>query len=165
MLTGEISCKIPFIKQVTMGILSERFTDKDTALLKISDGITNHYKNELGEFYESNQELFHKSIAAIRKGFSENTFPAMGVRYDMYPEHIGHQESEGCFRCHNDQFRSETGRIISKDCNLCHTIIGQGKPGMMTYSSIKESLEFEHPVDIGTDWKDINCSECHKSLY
>lgn len=165
MITGEISGKIPYIKQVTMGILSERFTNKDTALMKISDGITNHYKTELSEFYDSNQELISKSISAIRKGFGQNTFPAMGVRYDKYPDHIGHQESEGCFRCHNDQFKSETGRVISKDCNLCHTIIGQGKPGMMTYSGIRESLDFEHPVDIGTDWKDINCSECHKSLY
>ena len=165
MLTGEISNKIPYIKQVTMGILSEQFTDRDTAMMKIADGITNHYKTELVDFYDSNKDLIDNSIAAIQEGFGLNTFPNMGVRYDVYPDHIGHQESEGCFRCHNGQFKSETGRIISKDCNLCHTIIGQGKPGMMTYSSIRESLEFEHPVDIGTEWKDNNCSECHKYLY
>ena len=165
MITGEISNKIPYIKQVTMGILSEKFTDRDTAMMKISEGITNHYKTELADFYNTNKDLIDNSIAAIQKGFGQNTFPNMGVRYDMYPEHIGHQESEGCFRCHNGQFKSETGRVISKDCNLCHTIIGQGKPGMMTYSSIRESLEFEHPVDIGTEWKETNCSECHKYLY
>jgi len=165
MLTGEISNKIPYIKQVTMGILSERFSDKDTAMMKIADSITDHYRSELTGFYDTNKELLDNSIASIQKGFAQNTFPSMGVRYDVYPELIGHQESEGCFRCHNDQFKSETGRVISKDCNLCHSIIGQGKPGLMTYSSIRESLEFEHPVDIGTDWKEINCSECHKSLY
>ena len=165
MLLGDISNKIPYIKQITMGVLAERFTNKDTALMKISEGITNHYKNEMSDFYEANKELINNSIESIRKGFSQNTFPSMGVRYDVYPDHIGHQESEGCFRCHNNQFISESGRVISKDCNLCHTIIGQGKPGMMKYSTIRENLEFEHPVDIGTDWKDMNCSDCHESLY
>ena len=165
MITGDISRKIPYIKQLTMGILSEKFTDKDTALMKITDGITNYYKTEISDFYEGNKDLIEKSIASVKTGFSLNTFPSMGVRSDVYPEHIGHQESEGCFRCHNDQFTTESGRTISKDCNLCHTIIGQGKPDMMKYSTIRESLEFEHPVDIGTDWKDINCSECHMSLY
>lgn len=165
MITGAISQNIPSIKQVSMGILGEKFTDKDTALMKIKEGINSYYKSEFAGFYSANKPLIEKAIDAIQKGFSQNTFPSMKVNWDVYPDHIGHQESEGCFRCHNDQFISESGRIISKDCNLCHTIIGQGKPGMMTYTSVKESLEFEHPVDIGTDWKDINCSECHKYLY
>ena len=165
MITGEISSKLPNIKQVSMSILSETFTSKDTAMMKIIEGIKNHYSNEMNDFYGTNKDLIDKAITAIQKEFSQNTFPEMGVRYDKYPEHIGHQESDGCFRCHNGRFRSETGRVISKDCNLCHTIIGQGKPGMMKYASIRESLEFEHPVDIGTEWKETNCSECHKSLY
>ena len=165
MITGAISQEIPSIKQVSMGILGEKFTDKDTALMKIKEGINSYYKSEFAGFYSANKPLIEKAIDAIQKGFSQNTFPSMKVSWDVYPDHIGHQESEGCFRCHNDQFISESGRIISKDCNLCHTIIGQGKPGMMTYTTIKDSLEFEHPVDIGTDWKDISCSECHKYLY
>jgi hypothetical protein len=48
---------------------------------------------------------------------------------------------------------------------LCHTIVGQGQPGMMEFTNIKEALEFRHPVDIGTAWKEANCSECHRYLY
>jgi hypothetical protein len=165
MLTGAVSKQIPFIKKVVMGILTEKFSDKDTALMKIGDGITNFYKNDYSDFYSSNKILVDSTIHAIQKGFSQNTFPAMKVSYDKYPEHIGHLETEGCFRCHNDQFKTESGRVIKKDCNLCHTIVAQGKPGNMKYSSIKDSLEFEHPVDIGTAWQEANCSECHKYLY
>ena len=53
----------------------------------------------------------------------------------------------------------------NKDCNQCHTIVGQGSPGSMQYSNIRENLEFQHPVDIGTAWKEANCSECHRYLY
>jgi hypothetical protein len=165
MLTGAISKEIPFFKKVSMDILKQTFTDKDTALMAIRDGITNYYKTDYPEFYASNTELIDKSIAAVQKGFSENTFPRMKVTYDKYPEHIGHLETEGCFRCHNDAFVSSDGSRITRDCDLCHTIVGQGKQGELQYSNIRESLEFNHPIDIGTVWKEANCSECHKYLY
>jgi len=165
MLTGAVSKQIPFIKKVVMGILTEKFTDRDTALMKIEDGIMNYYKSNYGDFYIANKTLVDSSIHAIQRSYNQNTFPSMKVSYDMYPEHIGHLETEGCFRCHNDQFRTDSGRVIKKDCNLCHTIVAQGIPGNMKYSTIRESLEFEHPVDIGTAWQEAKCSECHRYLY
>jgi len=165
MLTGEVSKNIPFFKKVTMDILRNTFSDKDTALQILDDGITNYYKAEYADFYANNTESINNSISSVKKAFSINTFPKMKVTYDLYPEHIGHLESEGCFRCHNDSFVADNGRVITRDCNLCHTIVGQGKSGNMEYTSIKTNLDFQHPVDIGTAWKEANCSECHRYLY
>ena len=165
MLTGAVSKNIPFFKKVTMGILKEAFRDKDTALINIEDSLKNYYQSDYKDFYATNTDLINNSIASVKKSFSQNTFPKMKVTYDLYPEHIGHLEYDGCFRCHNDAFKAENGRTISKDCNLCHTIVGQGKQGVMEYTNIKENLQFQHPVDIGTAWKEANCAECHKYLY
>jgi nitrate/TMAO reductase-like tetraheme cytochrome c subunit len=165
MVTGDISKDVPFMKKASMEILREAFTDKDTALMKIRDGITNFYKTNHPDLYSENTEKINTSIAGIQKAFSRNTFPRMKVTYDVYPEHIGHLESNGCFRCHNGSFKSETGRTISKDCDLCHTILGQGTPGSMEYATIRQSLSFRHPIDIGTAWQEANCSECHLQLY
>jgi hypothetical protein len=165
MLIGSISKEIPFFKKVAMGILRDTFSDKDTALMKINDGITSYYKENFSDYYSKNQAAIDKSISAVQKAFSDNTFPKMKVTYDRYPEHIGHLESDGCFRCHNDAFVAADGSKISRDCNLCHTILGQGSEGTMEYASIKDALEFKHPIDIGTAWKEANCAECHKFLY
>ena len=165
MLTGAVSKDIPFIKKVSMEILRETFTSKDTALQKIEAAIKGYYESEHSEYYSKNKELIDNSVASIQNAFSLNTFPEMKVTNDVYPEHIGHLESDGCFRCHNDAFKSEDGRVITRDCNLCHTIVGQGKPDKMAYTNIRETLTFEHPVDIGTAWLEANCSECHKYLY
>jgi nitrate/TMAO reductase-like tetraheme cytochrome c subunit len=165
MLTGAVSKSIPFFKKVTMGILSETFSTRDTALLKIEKSITDFYKTDYNDYYARNENLIDSSIKAVEKAYSLNTFPAMKVTYDAYPEHIGHLESDGCFRCHNDAFKADDGHVISRNCDLCHTIVGQGKQGEMQYTSIKENLAFQHPVDIGTAWKESNCSECHKYLY
>lgn len=165
MLTGAISKDIPFMKKTAMEILRNTFPDKDTALTQIKEGITGYYKSDAGDYYAKNIDQIDKSVTAIQNAFSQNTFPRMKVTYDVYPDHIGHLESEGCFRCHNDAFISESGRKITRDCNLCHTIVGQGKPGMMQFTNIRDTLEFRHPVDIGTIWKESNCSECHRYLY
>jgi hypothetical protein len=165
LLNGTVSKDIPFMKKVAMSILKQTFNDKDTALMTIKDSIIKFYKANFNDFYSRNTAIVDNSIASIQKSFSENTFPKMKVTYDRYPEHIGHLESTGCFRCHNNTFKSETGRVISRDCNLCHSIVGQGKPSAMQLTNVRGTLEFTHPVDIGTAWKESNCSECHKYLY
>ena len=165
MLRGTISKDIPFFKKAAMGILKETFTDGDTALMKIKESITDFYMTNHAEYYTKNKDLINKSISTVQTAFKQNTFPKMKVTYDHYPEHIGHLESDGCFRCHNDAFIAEDGSKISRDCNLCHSIVGQGKPGTMEYTNIRENLEFKHPINIGTAWKEANCSECHRYLY
>jgi hypothetical protein len=165
MLTGKVSNEIPFIKKLTMGILRQTFRDKDTALVIIHDSISSFYRSGFSEIYSGKSDLLNNSIKSIQTSFSQNTFPAMKVTYDAYPEHIGHLESPGCFRCHNDAFKSEDGRTITRDCNLCHTVIGQGRPTKMQLTNVRDTLEFQHPVDIGTAWKEANCSECHMYLY
>ena len=165
MLAGGISNNIPFIKKTAMGILRNTFSNKDTALLQIRDGILSYYKSNFSDYLAKNSDRIDNSVTAIQNAFSQNTFPRMKVTYDVYPDHIGHLESEGCFRCHNDAFVSDAGQKITRDCNICHSIIGQGKPGMMDYANIRDTLGFRHPVDIGTAWKEANCSECHRYLY
>lgn len=165
LLAGSVSKEIPFIKKIAMEILKEPFRNKDTAMIMIGDSIKNFYQVKFNSYYVSNREKIDSSIHSIRKYFSQNAFPRMKVTYDVYPNHIGHLETEGCFRCHNGSFISDKGHIITRDCNLCHTIIGQGRPGSMKLTNVRDTIEFRHPADIGTAWKEANCSECHRYLY
>ena len=47
--------------------------------MKIKEGITGFYKSDYGDFYAKNNNLIDTSIAAIKKAYSENTFPKMKV--------------------------------------------------------------------------------------
>ena len=66
----------------------------------------------------------------------------------------------GCFRCHDGKHVSATGKVISKDCNSCHTILYQGTDPTPTTLAVT-GLEFEHPAEIGEVWKEMNCKDCH----
>ena len=44
----------------------------------------------------------------------------MKVTWGTYPNHLGHTDSPGCFRCHDDQHATADGVTISQDCYTCH---------------------------------------------
>lgn len=165
MISGEIPKELPFIKKVAMDVLKGPFTDKDTSLMYIRDSITNFYKSGYPQIYNTQKALIDKAIAGIQKEFSLNVFPYMNVTSSTYLNHIGHLESDGCFRCHSDRHKSDKGNIVRKDCNLCHTIIAQGATGHVKYSTENDFLGFIHPVDVKDNWNTYFCTECHRVLY
>jgi len=165
MVTGSVPKEIPFIKKAAMEVLKTAYGTTDSAYMALQNGITAFYKENYPDYLASNQKQINDAIIAIKDAYSKNTFPEMKVAYDAYPNHIGHLESRGCFRCHNDMFKSDKGRVISKDCNLCHTIIGQGNPLSLQKVAVTDTLEFVHPIDIKGVWKTSDCSECHNFLF
>ncbi|WP_321296759.1 NapC/NirT family cytochrome c [Marinifilum fragile] len=162
---SSINNKIPFIKMAAMEALKSPYSTKDSANLIIEQTVLDFYKEKYPKLSSSFKEDISQAIEGIKKAYHNNNFPAMKVRWDVYPDHKSHMESQGCFRCHDNMHATEEGRIISKDCNLCHTITSQGKVDSLQFAISGKSLEFKHPVDIGTDWKDYNCTECHAYLY
>ncbi|MCX6258380.1 MAG: NapC/NirT family cytochrome c [Bacteroidia bacterium] len=165
LVSGSIATDIPFIKYISMQVLKNPFTNKDSALAFIADSINGFYHANHADIYNSRKTDINNAIAAVQDGFSSNTFPKMKVSYDKYPDHIGHLESKGCFRCHSGTMKGDNGKIISKDCNLCHTIFAQGNKGSLQSVSVLDNLEFRHPVDIKDEWRTSPCSDCHASLY
>jgi nitrate/TMAO reductase-like tetraheme cytochrome c subunit len=164
MLTGSIPTDLPYIKRAAMKVLKDQFSTSDSARLMIDQGINAYYKKKYPEIFTSKKLLIDKAIAGIQLAYSLNNFPEMKASNDSYLNHIGHLESNGCFRCHSGRHKSETGETISKDCDLCHTIVSQGTISAANAVKINESLEFKHPIDIGDDWKENACSECHRDL-
>jgi len=53
--------------------------------------------------------------------FDRNVFPEMKVQWGTYPNHIGHNASPGCFRCHDE--RPSGTKTLSQDCNTCHQLL------------------------------------------
>ena len=162
---GEIPKDLPYIKQVAMDNFSDPFTNSDTARMMLRKNITDYYKDELPDVYAARTADINKAIDGIIKGFDNNIFPEMKASWDAYPDHIGHKTYKGCFRCHDGQHVSDDGKVISRDCNLCHTIVQEGKPGEQIYSSLDSALTFIHPRKLKKGWEKHNCSDCHRYLY
>jgi len=163
--SGKLSKDLPGIKQVSMQVLYKIYSTKDSAFMAIKDKVTEFYTKNHPELLISKKTEIENAIAEIQTGYANNIFPYMKADWRGYPNNIGHMETDGCFRCHNDRHATASGKIISKDCNLCHTIQAQGRPDSLEYSNSAKPLEFKHPVDIDQAWRTELCSSCHAQLY
>ena len=165
MVAGRIQKDIPYIKKAAMEALKMSFTTMDSAMTMINQTIVSFYKENYPAIYAKESGRIAQAISAIQGEYKVNAFPYMRADNTKYLNHIGHLESDGCFRCHSDRHKTEKGETISRDCNLCHSIITQGPTGKVTSTSTDKAMEFVHPVDIDGAWKTSFCSECHKVLY
>ena len=161
---GDISRELPEIKSIATSVCAQEFTTTDSAIAGIKSSIEDFYAVNYPEVIEEKNELLQKTISAIQTKFSQNIFPEMKVRWDQYPLNIGHIKSPGCFRCHDDNHVSESGKLISRDCNICHLLNSQGTPDKLERTILTESLVFNHPgEDVEQeDWQDTMCSDCHE---
>jgi hypothetical protein len=61
--------------------------------------------------------------AAVKNIHERNIYPEMMVSWGAYPNNIGHEAFPGCFRCHDDNHKSDTGKTISQECSTCHDLL------------------------------------------
>lgn len=162
---GEISQELPDIKYLAMEILHQEYPTKDSAFAAIKSRVWDYYTNDYDYMLDTHEKEIGDAVEAIQLGYSQNIFPYMKANWSVYPSHMGHMETNGCYRCHNDHHVSNEGKVISHDCQLCHNIIAQGNPGSIEYSNTFEALEFHHPIDIKEAWRETLCSDCHFELY
>lgn len=159
---GKVSPALPAIKSTAIDLMTAEYSDKDAAFKAIDDGIKKFYAENHADVAAKSQDDITAASAEIQRLYSISAFPAMKVRWDTYPNNIGHLMFPGCFRCHDGLHKSPDGDVIRQDCNLCHTIVAQGKVGEIKHAETREGLEFEHPGDIGDAWRDSGpCTTCH----
>lgn len=161
---NHISREIPEIKSVAMSILSRKFPTKDSAFNYISSKTHKYYQENHEDYYLENTALIESAIIAIQSGYEKNVFPYMNAQWKDYPNYLGHVESMGCFRCHNNSFKSDDGHVISQECTLCHNIKAQGPSGQMEYATGDSALLFKHPYEM-EDWLETPCYDCHSELF
>ncbi len=160
LLEGEIDPSVPEIKVVLVELLGMEYETTEEALQSIDSEMHSIYDEMVVEDAALEQPV-NQAIEAAKQIYQTNFFPEQGADWTNYPTHIGHYEFPGCYRCHDDQHKTASGKIVSNDCNLCHTITRQGE-GWDEYKQLEyKEQEFVHPRDFGDMWEGQNCHECH----
>ncbi len=157
-----IDPKLPYIKSVAVEALERLYSTKEIALDSIKFYIQNFYSANYPQIASNKSLEINKSIKYIQNIYENNYFPSMNVSWKGFPNNIGHTYAPGCFRCHDGKHFSDNGKMISNDCNICHTIIEQKTEDGKDLVSLK-GLEFLHPVDLGNSLKNESCVNCHSA--
>lgn len=155
-----IDPNLPFAKSIGVDAIDRNYTNKEIALDSIKIVVENFYNSNYPEIAAAKKDAIDRAVKELQKIYSRNYFPEMKVSWRKFPEHIGHMYSPGCFRCHDGKHVSDEGKVISKDCNVCHTIIAQSFDDKSIEFSLS-GIDYKHPVDIGDEWENLACYACH----
>jgi nitrate/TMAO reductase-like tetraheme cytochrome c subunit len=153
---------LPNVKSIAVKTLEEPYATNQVALDSIKLGMNEFYRQNYPAVFERQKIKIDSAVEQVQKIYSRNYFPEMKVSWKKFPDNLGHLYYKGCFRCHDGKHVSEDGKVLSRDCNTCHTILAQQFEKDTLRLSLS-GIEYRHPVDIGDAWKEMNCSDCHNS--
>jgi nitrate/TMAO reductase-like tetraheme cytochrome c subunit len=157
----ELEETLPSIVDNGIKLLKADYPSVSDAEQAIERGITNFYRERYPELAKRRSADVARTVAGLKQIYRDNFFPTMKSRWDAYPSNIGHIAFPGCMRCHDGSHQSDDGKVISRACDTCHEIIGQGKNGDLKFSTQPGGLPFEHPEDVGDSLDTMQCTDCH----
>ena len=150
MAMGRIDPSIPWAKAKVVKALVQSYATRDEAEQKIESFLRAEYPDE---------KRVDSLIAEAQAIYQQNFFPEMKADWRIHPDHIGHKDTNGCFRCHDGKHMASDGTtsIKGSDCNACHLIVAQGAGPELEKINPK-GLEFFH---IDSEFSEPSCAECH----
>jgi len=149
---------LPYLKQQAVAALTGKYDTTDAAMQGIAKEFHGFYESKYPELAKTKELEIRNAIDELQRIYRSTTFPEMKLNWQTHPNNIGHFYFSGCFRCHDGQHVSTDGKVISKECNTCHTVLQQQESGVSIMA--EQKLEFKHPVDLG-DLTQVSCSDCH----
>jgi hypothetical protein len=114
------------------------------------------------------EEKFNK---VMREILLSSSFSEKGFSWKSFPNHTGHADTPGCFRCHDGKHFNDKGEVIRLQCTLCHALPevtrenGKGSVPSLVPEKAGEKQPESHqrPNFMRTHSDDIGpeCETCH----
>jgi hypothetical protein len=121
MAVGEISSTLPYIHREAVRVLKAGYSSQEDAARGIEQSLRAFYATQAASAGRRQADI-DGAVKAVQGIYRESVFPDMRVTFGTYANNIGHIDSPGCFRCHDDTHVSSDGRKIGQDCETCHAI-------------------------------------------
>ncbi len=123
MQEGRISRDLPSIKARALAII-----DKASALHGPLEQQVPQFEKIIaearpqGELKPAAKKVEDQFSATMLEILKLSEFEEEGFTWKSFPNHAGHKDSAGCFRCHSGKHFNDKGEAIRLQCTLCHDI-------------------------------------------
>jgi nitrate/TMAO reductase-like tetraheme cytochrome c subunit len=134
MAEGAISPDLPWVHKEGLELLKASYASQDEARAKIPAALEAFYRSGNPEVLASKAALVKAAGEQLVTLYSQNVFPNMKVTWGTHPNHIGHMDYPGCFRCHDGSHAAKDGTAITQDCSACHNllVVDEAKPKVLS---------------------------------
>ena len=113
---GLISRSLPYIRRESVAALKASYDRESAAMAGISKHLTSFYASAKS----APADELARAITEVHRLYQSNVFPDMKITWGTYLPQNSHVDAPGCFRCHTDEHKASSGKVISQDCELCH---------------------------------------------
>src|ERR1022692_1522098 len=139
MSNGRISPELPYIRKKAVEVLKVNYSARDVAQQGIKEELNKFYRTNYPEIYQTRRTLVEQAGQEVANIYLRNIFPDMRVTWNTHPNNLGHNDSPGCFRCHDGSHTSANGQTITNDCSACHNLlaVGEENPKVLTGLGMK----------------------------
>lgn len=120
---GKIDRSLPYVRREGLRLLRQSHASHAEARQALAEGLAAYYRENHPEVAAASAASIDAAGRALGDLYAYNVFPQMNVDWGTYPNHLGHQDFPGCFRCHDDEHTAADGSSISQDCSTCHTLL------------------------------------------
>ncbi len=163
---GIIDHDIPEIRDIALKTYYKEYTSMETALASF-DLLEYYYEQKFPAYYEQNRDNITQAIKELKTSYQNSVYPQQKSDWSSHPDNIGHENSPGCFRCHDGSHLSIEGEAIRLECNLCHAIpVVSEAADFLTNIEISTGPEPQNHLN--TSWislhhlvYDSSCDSCH----
>ncbi|HEY0765144.1 MAG TPA: NapC/NirT family cytochrome c [Pyrinomonadaceae bacterium] len=155
---GRLDPSLPYLKREAVAVLNKPYATEQDALSTIASSLDGFYRTNYSQLQAQKAETIKTAISETQRIFKTYFFPEMKTNWSTHPNNIGHLYSSGCFRCHDGEHVSNTGKVIRNDCNICHSVLSDSaRP-----TKVSLTMDVKHPVDLG-GLANRKCETCHKA--
>ena len=123
MAQGSPSASLPFAHKEGLALIKASYESSEIAQAQIKSQLVTFYRSQYPAVWNTQRPQIDEAAKTLAQIYASNVFPAMNVRWGTHPNNIGHNNSPGCFRCHDGNHSSKSGVAISNDCSACHNLL------------------------------------------
>jgi nitrate/TMAO reductase-like tetraheme cytochrome c subunit len=128
MAEGAVSPELPWVHKKGLELLKANYSSEAEANAQIPAQLEAFYRSEHPEVLATKPALIKSAGEQLVILYSQNVFPFMKVTWGTHPNHIGHMDYPGCWRCHDGDHAAKDGASITNDCSACHNLLVQDQP-------------------------------------
>ncbi|HUN83233.1 MAG TPA: NapC/NirT family cytochrome c [Terracidiphilus sp.] len=133
MSDGPVSPDLPWVHKEGLALLKANYLSQDEARVKIPQELKAFYSSKYPDIMATKPNMVNSAAKGLVTIYCQNVFPFMKVTWGTHPNHIGHMNYPGCFRCHDGDHTAKDGTSIPQDCATCHNLLAvdESKPKVL----------------------------------
>jgi NapC/NirT cytochrome c family, N-terminal region len=125
--SGKIDRSLPFVRREAVKALSGATGTHEAVRSSLPAALRAYYTAQYPKVAAEKDKAIEAAGAALADAYARNIWPNMNIGWGTYKTNLGHKQSPGCWRCHDDEHADQAGKTISQDCQLCHELLADGE--------------------------------------